>query len=444
MFKKIITLVTAIAVALSLSSCGKSGEEQAPAVAAETTAEGKKIIKLTIMGLNEDMSAVINDFNKTNEKYEIEVTDLFSLDYRDSVTRLNLEITSGSNPDIIECVGLPMESYIEKGVFANLYDFIDSDPDMSREDFLQNIFKAYEVDGGLYENITSFYLQTIMGKSSIAGEMQGRTADDFIGLAEKYPDKKFVDMQWSKDRIFGFFMGNGWESFVDGETGKCDFNNEKFIRILEFCNTFPDKADDVYMTAPNWRQNEADDLRSGKTLFAAWALTIDDFYSLRKQEYYTFGEPAAIVGYPYADGNGAMICSASADFAIFENSPVKEGAWEFLRYFYSDEYQREVVRGYRLPVKKSAIEFAAEDAEKGFYLSYADEYTDEYGINTDEDNQRIIGLINGAACRADNSENFVYNIIQEEAAMYFAGQRPVGETAEIIQNRVQNYLDENR
>ena len=33
---------------------------------------------------------------------------------------------------------------------------------------------------------------------------------------------------------------------------------------------------------------------------------------------------------------------------------------------------------------------------------------------------------------------------EEKAEMYFSGQRPAKETSEIIQNRVQNYLDENR
>ena len=444
-FRKFFIVVTAAAMCLTISSCGGNSNEQLPETsAAETTAEGKKTIKLTITGLNEDVSTVINDFNNTNDEYEIEVTDNFSLNIGDTVTNMNLEIMSGNNPDIIDCIGLPMESYIEKGVFVNFYDFIDSDPDMCREDFLQNIFKAYEVNGGLYENITSFYLNIIAGKKTIAGEMQGRTADDFIDLAEKYPDKKFTDEQWSKERTFGFFMGRGWESFVDKETGKCDFCNERFYRILEFSNTFPNTVDQSYQLDLNWRRSEADDLRNEKTLFASYSFIVSHFYALRIQEDQTFGEPAAVIGYPYAEGNGAMIQSSSQNFAIFENSPVKEGAWEFLRCFYSDEYQKGIVRDYGLPVKKSAIEFAAEDAKKGFYLSYADEYSDEFGINTDEDNQRILDLINGATCRVDNSENFVYNIIQEEAKMYFSGQRPVKETAEIIQNRVQNYIDENQ
>lgn len=76
-------------------------------------------------------------------------------------------------------------------------------------------------------------------------------------------------------------------------------------------------------------------------------------------------------------------------------------------------------------------------------LSYLDEYTDEYGINTDEDNQKIIDLINGAACRMNTSEDFVYSIIQEEAAAYFSGQKSAEETAGIILNRVSNYIAEN-
>ena len=441
-FRKIFTAVTAAVMCLTISSCGGNGNEQVP----ETNAEGKKIIKLTIMGLNENVSTVINDFNNTNDEYEIEVTDNFSLNYDDMVTRMNLEVMSGNNPDIIDCGVLPMESYIEKDVFANLYDFIDNDPEMSREDFLENVFKAYEVNGGLYESVNSFTIEVIMGKSSVVGEMQGRTSDDFIDLAEKYPDKRFRDLPVSKSTVFDDFMNYGWQSFVDKETDKCDFNSEKFIRILEYCNTMPQEYDYSYLNNPNWTRNLADDMRNEKALFTVYGRFVNDFYSLRKLEYNTLGEPPAIVGYPDAEGNGAMIDSSSNSkkFAIFENSPVKEGAWEFLRCFYSDEFQKKIVKGYMLPVRKSAIEFAAEEAKKGYYLSYADEYSDEFGINTDEDNQRIIDLINGATCRVETSENFVYNIIQEEAEMYFSGQRPVKETAEIIQNRVQNYLDENR
>ena len=64
------------------------------------------------------------------------------------------------------------------------------------------------------------------------------------------------------------------------------------------------------------------------------------------------------------------------------------------------------------------------------------------GINTDEDSQKIYDLLNGAVAGRENYS--VTDIITEEAAAYFAGQKSAKEVAEIIQNRVQNYLDENR
>ena len=442
MFKKFFTAVMSAAMVLAISSCGKNDNEQVPETsAAETTAEGKKTIKMLVMNGGEDI--YISEFNRTNEEYEIVVENREFTNLENAIDTFNLEIMAGSTPDILDGFFMPLESYAEKGLLANYYDFIDNDPEMSREDFFQNIFKAYEVNGGLYQNIVRFYLNIIAGKQSIAGEMQGRTTDDFLDLAEKYPDKKFTDWQWSKHNAFGFFMGRGWESFVDKETGKCDFCNERFYRILEFSNTFPDTVDESYKLDLNWRRSEADDLRNEKTLFASYGFSITNFYTLRIEEEQTFGEPAAVIGYPYVEGNGALI-QADGSYAVFEDSPVKEGAWEFLRYFYSDEYQKKIVREYSLPVKRSAIEFAAEDAKKGLYLDYAEEYTDEYGINTDEDNQRVIDLIEGAACRSGSSDNSVYNIILEEAETYFAGQKSAEEVAEIIQNRVQNYLDENR
>lgn len=453
MFKKFFAALTAMAMVLTISSCGGNENEKAQvpeASAAETSAEGKKTIKLTLLGgLDTKLELRIADFNKTSEGYEIEVEDRPSSDLAKAIDALNLEIIAGSAPDIVDGFFLPIESYAEKGLLANYYDFIDSDPEMCRKDFLENIFKAYEINGGLYQNISGFNIEAIMGKCSIVGEMRGRTSDDFIDLAEKYPDKKFFDMPMDKYGIFNNFMRYGWQSFVDSETGRCDFTSEKFIRILEFCNTFPDTIDYSYLTDPDYRKNEADDLRNEKTLFTLWGRYISNFYDLRTLEYYTLGEPPAIVGFPDAEGNGSLIY-AIGSYVIFENSPVKEGAWEFIRYYYSDEYQTWLFKGDEIsssnafPVKKSVLEAAAEDAKKGFYVDYLDEYTDEYGINTDEDNQRILDLINGATCRANASESFAYDIIMEEAEMYFSGNRPAKDTAEIIQNRVQNYLNENR
>ncbi len=41
-------------------------------------------------------------------------------------------------------------------------------------------------------------------------------------------------------------------------------------------------------------------------------------------------------------------------------------------------------------------------------------------------------------------DSYVYDIVTEEAEAYFEGQRSAQEAADIIQNRVSNYIAENR
>ena len=439
MLKRIFSAITAAAICLTISSCGGNENEQVT----ETTAEGKKTIKMTVMGksIDTDFQLRIAEFNRTSKGYEIEVTDR-GTDLSNAVDKLNLEIISGTTPDIVDGFFLPVESYAEKGLLADYYDFIDNDPEMCREDFLENIFKACEINGGLYENITSFSIHTLIDRKSIADEMQGRTSDDFIDLAERHPDKMLFNIQMYSHGLFDGFMRNGWQSFVDRESGKCDFNSERFIRILEFCSTFPDTFN-YTMSDPNNEQSE-------QVLFNTDHNQIHNFYSLRKLER-IFGEPPAVVGFPDAEGNGAVI-RANGSYIVFENSPVKEGVWEFLRTDYLDEQQNRIVTGDEyhtaggsFPVRRSVLEFAIEEAKREVHQDYPGEYPDDFGTNTDEDNQKILDIINGAACRFQITENFVYDtIITEEAGTYFSGQKSAKETAEIIQNRVQNYLDENR
>lgn len=240
-FKKFFSALTAAALCLTATSCGETENEQVPETA-ETAAESKKTVKLTLLGgLDTNLELRIADFNKTSEEYEIEVEDRPSSDLAKAIDTLNLEIIAGNTPDIIDGFFLPIESYAEKGLLANYYDFIDSDPEMRREDFLGNVFKAYEINGGLYENISGFNLEAIMGKSSIVGEMQGRTSDDFIDLAEKYPDKKFFDMPASKYGIFDNFMRYSWRSFMTMKPANAILQVKNLSAYWNFATHIPKK-----------------------------------------------------------------------------------------------------------------------------------------------------------------------------------------------------------
>ena len=60
------------------------------------------------------------------------------------------------------------------------------------------------------------------------------------------------------------------------------------------------------------------------------------------------------------------------------------------------------------------------------------------------DEEKIYRDLIDNTCKIVNFDDTVLNIINEEAADYFAGRKSLDETADIIQNRVTTYVNEKR
>lgn len=110
----------------------------------------KEIITMNDNGTHGFIEQSVSKFNQQSEKYTIQLVEgkgnaAQSVDLRD------VEILAGNGTDII-C--MPSEKqyrkYANKGILENLYNYIDKDEDMTRDDFLSNIFRAYEQNGKIY------------------------------------------------------------------------------------------------------------------------------------------------------------------------------------------------------------------------------------------------------------------------------------------------------
>ncbi|MDE6599072.1 MAG: extracellular solute-binding protein, partial [Oscillospiraceae bacterium] len=285
LFKKILAVLTAAALCLMISSCGKGGEEQVSEVTAATTADGKKIIKMYAWLVTDNkLYDAISDFNLRSSEYRVELTEYVHKYKDEPLIRLNTDITTGNSPDILVVhQAMPVKSYIDKGLFADLYEFIDSDPDLNREDFLDSVFKAYERDGKLCELVPEFYIETVTGKTSLVGDKQGRTAEEFIKLAEAYPDKKIMNGYTTKSSALDMLVQYSYGSFIDQSTGRCSFDSEEFTALLEFCDRFPfEISEDYFADEYSWVDEEYA-LLNGNTLFSSeWVIA--DFTVIRKLE----------------------------------------------------------------------------------------------------------------------------------------------------------------
>lgn len=416
----------------------------------------KEAIMLACAYLSWNMRRRIVAFNKENEQYRIVVNDYSAYntpeDYTAGITKLNNDIISGQIPDILILTSeMPVDSYIAKGFLADIGKMIEEDEELAMENYMTNVFDAYAVDGKLYSVIPAFSVQTVMGKTADVGETPGWTLADLKALMEAHPEASVFGKSTVRSEILWQIMGFSGSRFVDRNSGKCHFDTQEFIDLLEFMTQFPEEFDYDSEGEDYWKDYESQ-YRSGKTLLMNISLSSFDNYIYWAHG--MFGEPVTLIGFPSEEGIGAAI-SAESEYAISAKSDNKEGAWEFLRYYLTEEYQKgdEI---YNMPVLREALLEKMEKAKERPYWENEDgtkEYYDRtYWIGneqiimeplSEEEADDLLAYIESVTVSSYYDESLL-NIIQEETEAFFKGDKSAEEVAKIIQSRAQVYINESR
>ena len=425
------------------------------------TIPDKEVISLACFYMDWDLRQKLVEFNRNSDQYRIVVKDYSSYntmdDYSAGYTRMNNDILTGQIPDIIvlDRYSMPVDSYIAKGLLADIGKMIDEDEELNREDYMENVFDAYSVDGKLYSIIPAFSVQTLAAKTALVGDTPGWTMDDLKALMEKYPDANVFESSYTRDTILSQVLMFSGSKYVENDTGKCHFDSEEFIDMLEFVKQFPEEYDYENDDMMNDYTQYQLQYRNNNTLLASvYFSSFDNWDGYTYARQVQFGEPITMIGFPTDEGNGAVV-RAYMEYAISARSQVKEGAWEFLRYYLTEEYQTGD-SFYALPVLREALLDKIERSKERPY--WIDEngnpnyYDDSFSIGdesfnfvpmSDEEGEALyeyICSVNQPSYYDDNLEK----IITEEAAGFFAGQKSAKEVAEIIQSRAQVYINESR
>ena len=114
----------------------------------------KTVLTFACMYLDWNMRDAIVKFNRASNTHRIVVRDYSEYntddDYNAAIQKLNTEMLSGKLPDMIDIntYSMPVEQYAAKGFLTDLYELIDADADLSREDFVQPVLKALESADG--------------------------------------------------------------------------------------------------------------------------------------------------------------------------------------------------------------------------------------------------------------------------------------------------------
>lgn len=443
----------------------------------------KKVLTLACMYLDWNLRSMIVEYNKTNDEYRINVVDYSEYatddDYNAGVTKLTTEIISGSVPDIFLTSNLPIDKYAAKGVIADLNTFMDGGNGLSRDYFVPQVMSALEKDGKLYELPTSFSVQTAYALSSIASQYDTwNVAAVQDAMTQLQEGATVFSDGWTKNTALSNCLSRNLSAFVDWTTGKCEFDSEAFQQLLAFCNSFPAETSDgdgaiAYASSADiavddamW-ESDATRITNGKQLMSTTGMYSFDSYIWNV---YAIRDKITFTGYPTEDGSGSSF-ELQMPMAISSVTKYPDAAWDFVcsiikkmntidenNYYYGfpisqaafDAEMTDIMtEQYQLDENGEQVDWDGDgEPDKAIRGSYETMengetvYKDVYAL-TQEDIDQILGVINSTTSVYDYDQE-ILDIITDEVAAYFAGDKDVQTTASMIQSRVNLYVQEQR
>ena len=392
----------------------------------------------------------IAKFNATNPDYQIEARNYFSEDIglEGSRLRMNVDLIAGRGPDII--VDSSFEGNTE--FLADLYAFIDADPDIDRSDFFPNVLQALERPAGTLPFIANnFTIITMLAKRETAELLNPYTFDNILRNIDRSDPYAYAGHWFTGISILSNAVGNT-QGFIDWDSRQANFDNPEFIDLLEIAKTLPKEfgsslmeMDVVYKRISDGRQ----------MLLPTYIFTIEDVRITRAQ----IGDIIAIGVPTYMGGQNKV--HIMGDIGIYAKSPNQEAAWSFVRRLLLPEANVDnatvvgnEVLGMPLRIDKFNEQIAESmiqefwDADIPFLGAVKGEEMPRVTINdvpiyamTEEEAAEIRAIVTGATL-GSRSDNTVWMIIDEEYQAFINGVRSSADTARIIQNRVQTYLYE--
>ncbi len=413
----------------------------------------KIIITMGMVYTDYEIRSRVIEFNKTSDTHRIRMIEYYEYnnesDWNAGQKMFNNDILTSNAPDIVVInSGMPVDSFIDKGVFLNLNPYIEADEEVNKEDMAPNILALGSKGDDTYILTGAYTISTMAIKKSHVPNGENLTLAELRQLEQSYGNTPaFRDV--TRDDVIRYAMEMNYTEFLDVKTGKCEFNTPEFCELLEYAKQYPAEIDWESMDDAYWMESEAA-IRENKEFLRYY--TVGYFQNMAWTEQGLYGEEVAFVGFPGNEGNAGVIYPYF-QMAISKDCENPDQAWAFMREFYTYEGQKEL--DYGVPLNLQVMdERLAEAQQRPYWIDEEGnkiEYDETYWIN---DQEIIITPL--SADRAQEVKEYVLSvdkmyyydsaivdIIIEEAAPFFAGQKSASEVADIIQSRVQIYVNEN-
>lgn len=346
-------------------------------------------------------------------------------------TQIMAELMAGKGPDVLYVSRSDMALLQDMGLLADLNGLISQE---TLNGLWPGVIRMGTLDGklaGLPGNITTARGMAVARDTWSKDTWQlediiALMADGSLESALYYPGPQwyfapYATAKWLiQDSLEDSFL-------IDWEKRESHFEDERFIRLLE-------------MTKDR-RDNPSDDTKSwfhgGKSIA---------FFTISSRDIYDFGvladrEGGNYVGFP-TTGESGNYMESSGMLVVNINAQNKEGIGVYLSYFLGKDIQGICGTEIMADTTLSVCRFSTEEIEQspeGEYLWRGEKLSVMEDGSTSL-HRAIAFLESCVPAPAQHPE--LMTIISEELTVYYEGGNNARRTAEIIDSRIQLYLDE--
>ena len=375
----------------------------------------------------EDYKELI-DYNKTNDDY-VAVLYNGQHNWEDALQNGEIDVLEYSRSwDEEYYVERKLDQLGRDGVLANVDLLIAKDPELSKKEYMENIWDEFRVDANLYQVISGFDVESYVAKKTLVDQNSNMTLPDLYNLA-KQRGLVLDDSLIIPSNLLSYEILYHREDYIDDEKGSCNFMTKEFLDLLEYSEVY--YMDDMRWEAQkNFKKNtenkeipinetkdkeikdkEIKDKESLLICFQGLGAHEDEKKKFKDK---IGNEDISFIGYPGMKGTEFIFNEYGARYAIASNSHDLEAAWHYTRRFLTPEY----APADRFSVVKEITEKQAE-------------------IGTPEQNKALFDYLCSVNKRGINDAIFKeFN----EGHLNFENARTAMEKAEAIQDEVTKLL----
>lgn len=347
------------------------------------------------------ITGLVERFNRSSLDYVVKIEYIGDM----SQEQLNAAAATGNGPDIYAMIGTDVfENVRHDAMFENLYPYLLNDADYGTETLIPALLDTVMENGALYNIPIDFMVWTFCAQK----DRLPQGGIDFAALAGEYAAPIFSSSLSQSDLwywISNLYLNN----YLDEQKMSVDFETEEFISLLECC----DKVDKL--------QIPSDDFG---------IIHLEQLSTVLRLEYLhnRYGE-----NYSLNAGIGSAF-SIQQSLAISSLSKNKDGVWQFVRAALSPNFPQSA--DLCLPATQKRFDALLAQGLNGSLWNL----TEAIQIS-DYDVQELRELVDSTRVLLDEYPDII-QIMKEEAAKFFAGDKTAAQTAEAIQSRVNIVLSE--